>query len=555
MLQVLVWLVAPVLADTPPEASASAEGSGWGAATWGAPLVDDTAGAAPMVSPKPAEPGSGFKFLGLLQTRATYSNVVSTNPYMDGQVLGVLGGTNGTTTGPVCAEDDTGCEESLTLVSEHRAGGFFGYSPPVLDGHATLNAAFEVDFLFGDQSYLIGGNTGGAYGADQVNLQTRRLNGTFNLTPFSGPANPRSGRPAWTHDWTVVAGLQFVGDSPYEVSSSRLDDLTRTGGGLRFFGSEMAGVSLYGRHRDDWGERVRYRLGGYTLYEKGASLNDDVTLWMADVQLQPEGGWHAGAHAWYLRDSAGGQAGLLGTGPSSTLSELQGGPFLDFRGPDDTTLPTMNADIYWFGADGGYNHRLDHGPLGFGGMYVANVGSLLFTEREDAGIFGIHSAGDVRFRYARGKGSVARAEVLWSSADHVGPDGEPDDYGGVITGNSYGIAGAAYATSGTLLLFPDIGAINRQSALVYDIANQGKGLRAGLVSIAYDVVPNKLNLSAWAAHARDDDNTVVGTELGGRLTYEALLFLNVGMAGARVSGTSLPEDPWTVLGTFDWLVF
>ncbi len=490
-----------------------------------------------MVQPKASVSGSGFKFLGVLQTRGTYSDVVGTNPYMDGQVLGVLGGSNGTTTSA----------EERSLVSEHRVGGFFGYSPTVLDGRATLNAAFEVDFLFGDQSYLVGGNTGGAYGADQVNLQTRRLNGTFLATPFSGDG--------WTHDWTVVAGLQFVGDSPYEVSTARLDDLVHNGGGLRFFGSEMAGISLYGRHRDRWGERLRYRLGAYTLYEKGASLKDDISLWMADVSVQPEGGWHTALHVWYLRDSSGGQAGLLGAGPSSSLSELQGGPFLDFRAEGETTLPVMNADIYWFGGDMGYNHRLDRGRLGFGALYFANIGSLLFAEREDADLFGIHSAGDVRYRYARGKGSILRAEILWSSADHLGPVGEVDDYGGVLTGNSYGIAGAAYASAGTLLLFPDIGAINRQSALVYDISNQGRGLRAGMVSVGYDLIPNRLNSSAWLAHARNDDTSPVGTEVGARLSYEAMLLLNIGLSGAYVGGTALPEDPWTVLATLDWVVF
>ncbi|NOY27956.1 MAG: hypothetical protein GXP62_18990 [Oligoflexia bacterium] len=124
----------------------------------------DPDAAPPQAQPAPA-PSTGFTAIGLLQARVTRSSVVTTNPFLDGQVVGSLGGLNGTST----SLDDR------TLMGEQRADGFFTWAPTILDGRAALTAAFEVDFGWGDQAYQTGGNRGGGFGGDQVNLQTRRL--------------------------------------------------------------------------------------------------------------------------------------------------------------------------------------------------------------------------------------------------------------------------------------------------------------------------------------------------------------------------------------------
>ena len=74
MLHVILVLIAPIaFAAPPPEASAQ------------------------LVRPTPPPTKSGFTPLILHQVRAVGTNVVSTNPFLDGQDIGRLGGTNGTT--------------------------------------------------------------------------------------------------------------------------------------------------------------------------------------------------------------------------------------------------------------------------------------------------------------------------------------------------------------------------------------------------------------------------------------------------------------------------
>lgn len=486
------------------------------------------------VQPAPSQPDSGFKFFGLVQSRATVSNEISTSIFSDGQVVGLLGGTNQTS---VAGEDPATAEQSSSN-AEFRTDGFFSYAPKMLDGQVSLNAAFEVDFGFGDQAYQTGGNTGGGFGADQVNLQTRRLNAVFRPKLRGG------------HALTVVAGLQFVADGVYDPATSRLEDLTYTGGGLRFFGSEAAGISAYGRYRDDWGDRLKYRLGAYTLYEQGVSLKDDAGLYMVDAEYHPGYAARVGLHGWYLRDRTGGSAGLLGTGLTSSLSELQGGPRLDLREAGQDTAPLVDADIFWLSADAGYNHRLDKGPYGFGASATANLGTLIVHEGKDASIQGLSVDVYGRYHFAQGDGSLIKVEGLYSSADGTGRDA----YTGVVTGNSYGIVGAIWTTHGSYLLFPDGKAINRQAALVYDISDQGNGLWAMTGSVGYDIVPSRFNLTVGAAHARDARMNPVGTELNLRLSGRPWTFCEVGGVAAMVTGSAWAVEPWTTYAYLEWLV-
>jgi hypothetical protein len=481
------------------------------------------------VQPVAAEPDTGLKFLGLVQSRLTTTNEVTTSLTSDGQVVGLLGGLNQTDVSDV----------DRATVGEFRTDGFFTYAPPVLDGHASLTAAFEVDYNWGDQAYQIGGNTGGGFGGDQVNLQTRRLHASFRPSLSNG------------HSLAVHVGLQFVPDGVYDPTTSKLDDLARAGGGLRFFGSEAAGISAYGRWRSDWGDRVRYRLGAFTLYEKGVSLPDDATLYLGDVQYQPFYATRVGAHLWYLRDRTGGSAGIAGTGPTSFLSELQGGPSLDLRAPGEDTAPAVNADVYWLGVDGGYNHRLDKGPFGISGSVFGNLGSLLVVDANDVHIQGLSAEAEARWRYLPGEGSVLRLEGIYSSADGTGRDA----YTGVLTGNSWGIVGALWTTHGSYLLFPDGKAINRQVSMVYDISNQGDGLVAASASVGWDPIPNRLNLTAGLAHANSARMEPVGTEVNLKVAARPLLFCEMGVVAAAVTGSKWETSPWMSYGYLEWITF
>lgn len=491
--------------------------------------------AAQAVDPGPVtpndEPERELSAFALFQARLTADDLVSTNPLLDGQVVGRLGGTNGIAVDPT----------QRSAFSEQRVSPFLTWTPAILGGQAALTAAFEVDFAFGDAAYGTGGNVGGGFGADQVNLQTRRLHASF--FPEHGP-----------HHWHVVLGLQFVADSVADPTASTPDGLLRSGARMSIFGSEAAGATIYGRYTDAWGTRLRYRLGTYTLIEQGRSLPDDVWLSMADVEVRPLAATSLGGHLWFLQDRSG-AAGVLSPGPTGTMWELQGGPRLDpydgYAAPSDALV---DADLVWLTADAGYNAALDRGPLGVSGFVSANLGRLYAPVVHDDDVFGFAADAEVRLRYARGDGSILRAEGVFSSGD----DAHPQRYTGVVTGNAYGIAGAPLPTLGTMLLFPDARAINRMVSVVSDLSAAGRGMWGGVASLGYDVVPSRLGASGWLATAVTAAGQPWGTELGARIAGRPLLGLDLSLRAATLapgSATALGGRPWMVAGAVDWLVF
>jgi hypothetical protein len=514
-----------------------------------APLEARTAAARPAESadgvlPAIPAPGSGFRALALLQTRAIASNVVTTNPFLDGQVVGPLGGLNGTTVlGDKGLDLDGDGKKDRDLVGaryvEQRATAFMTWAPGVFDGRVGLTTAFEVDFLWGDASYGVGGNTGGGIGGDQVNLQTRRVHGTFR---------PNVGA---RHNLAFVTGLQFVADGVYNPASCRPDDLFRAGGGLRFWGTEAAGITAYGAVDDASGTRFRYRAGAYTLVENGVAIGDDAALYALDAQWQPDYHSRFGVHGWLLRDYTEGQGGLMGTGLTSTLSELQGGPHFVVPNSAGGAAAEVETDIVWLAADGGFNHALDRGPLGATALAATNLGRLYSTTRDPVTIRGWLVDGGLRFRWAAGAGSVISGNVLVASRDGTGINA----YTGVVTGNTYGVAGATWASHGMLLLFQDPTAVNRTTPVVFDISNAGRGLTAATMTAGWDVVPNRVTLQAGAGHAVDGSTETMGTELNARVLTHPWFGTNLGVAVATVQNTEFDANPWQAMLHMEVLLF
>lgn len=478
-----------------------------------------------------------FKAIVLAQGRGAFTNLVSSNPFLDGQVLGRLGGTNGIVVDP----------EALSAYTEQRGVGFFTWRPDVLDGKVGFSSAFEVDFAWGDRSYGSGGNTGGGFGGDQVNLQTRRLH--VDLWERLG-ARKR-------HHVHMVAGLQFLADSASDPTATTPDGLFRSGGGLMFFGSEAAGLSVFGSVHDAAGERLRYRLGTYTLVEGGLSAPDDAWIAMADATGIASQTVELGGHAWLLRDRTGGTGGLLGIGPSSGLSEMQGGPRLNPYGttprPDDdagidTTVLSLAGDV-------GYNAALRDGPFGLRALALVQVGSLTARGASTVPLFAQFFDLEARLRYAAGKGSILKVEGLYSSGD----DGDPSNrHGSVITGNSYGFAAAIPNTHDMRLLFSDPGSINRMVAAVYDVSGAGAGVIGATGSVGYDLVPNLVNAKVAAGTAFDAEGRGIGTEANIGLEFEPYPFFTTSVVGAALlPGTEalVQETAFAGYLGFEWLAF
>lgn len=483
-----------------------------------------------LVQPHPDV--GGLDFFALAQTRASANDLASTNPLLDGQVVGRLGGTNGVVVDPAVT----------ALYAEQRVNGFFTYAPPLANDKLSLTAAFEIDYAFGDSAYGTGGNTGGGFGGDQVNLQTRRLHvDLFPSTPH--------------HAAHVIVGLQFLADGVADPTRSTPDQLIRSGGRLAFFGSEAAGVAVYGKVTAGLDPVVRYRAGLFTLSEQGLSLPDDVLLAVADAEVHPAYATAAGVHLWYLQDRSGGQGGALGLGPTSALWQLQGGPTLD---PYDGLAPPdgayIDADLVWAGVDGGWNAALDRGPAGVHAVAIANLGKVYAPLVHDDVVSGVFFDAEARLRWAKGQGSVVRGELVQSS-----PSGRsPDRYGGVVTGNAYGVAGALMPSHGTLLLFPDPRAINRQVSVVADASAGGQGLSAVTASVGWDVVPDRVTVGGGAAVAFNGAAVPFGTELDARASVKPLPFVELSWMGALLApgpAASLTAAPWATFLALDALVF
>lgn len=498
----------------------------WGMSAWASDPTETRRHDRADVEPAPSPPAPGLSFLGVAQVRVAITDVVTTNPLLDGQIVGALGGANGTTT----------AAGRPAWYTEQRVNGFLTYRPNLWDGRLALTAGFEIDFGFGDAAYGNAPNKGGGFGADQVNLQTRRLH--VDLRAIDKPR----------HTLDVRVGLQMVTDGARDPVSARRDDLFRTGGGLRFFGSEGTGLTAYGVVRDAEGVRLRYKAGAYTLWEFKSGAPDDVTLFQGDVEWLPSWRTRLGAHVWYVADASDGDQGVLGVGPASDLASLQGAAVVPT--PSAGEPPPVDADIAWIGVDGGLDHDLSKGRFGANGGIFLNVGRVRVGS-ELRPVLGTFATGEVRYRYARGAGSVARLGVDYASGD------DPNTLGfrSVITGNSWGIAGAVSGAHGTVLLFSDPGAINRQAAVVYDLGAQGRGLISAQGTVGYDLLPGRVNVSATGAWAADTFLRTWGVEINGRAEAQLMPFVTLGLTGAGVLFTDQPVDPWAAYLDMTAVVF
>ena len=107
---------------------------------------------------------SELDFIGYYLLRTDWSNIAPTVEFIKGQVVGRLFGGNTTKT-----------SKATSRYSEQRFMPMFTYSPRLFDGWAKMRASFELDWTWGDANYGAGGNFGGAFGADFVNMQTQNL--------------------------------------------------------------------------------------------------------------------------------------------------------------------------------------------------------------------------------------------------------------------------------------------------------------------------------------------------------------------------------------------
>jgi hypothetical protein len=476
-----------------------------------------------------------LNFISYFFLKGTYSNIAPTNEFLKGQVVGRLFGGNTTRT-----------SRATSNYAEQRYIPMFTYSPRLFDGWAKIRASFELDWTWGDVNYGAGGNTGGAFAADQVNLQTQNL--FMELRPQK--------------NIFINAGLQRIFDNIRVPWYTFTDDLVTTGYRLAFFGSDAAGLTGHWMFDTD----KRMKVGFYQLYENNVEEEDDVTLYTAEVEKDLAIDASAGLSFRYVRDRGNGEGGvsILGQGLNSALSDYNGVFNFDFGNEDHT------ADVYWAGTQFHKNPLLRQGGTGFGGFAVYNFGEAR-TATRNITISGLAANLRVAHRWGPQANDQVILDGLYTSGDNNNiSDGK---YNGVLTGNNWTAPGAVFFSHGLYLLLPHGNVVNRFIAATTDIQNLGYGIQAASLQVHKDLVPHKLKAKVgagmgYAAKTIDGMGGRMGTELNLNLRWTMRVFMDLELHAAYmwlgdfydspvVNGNVdvRPDDPWTVFATFKWIGF
>lgn len=484
-----------------------------------------------QLRPEPSE----FDFIGYFLTRSEISNVYATNEFLKGQVVGRLFGGNTTATG---AGD--------TRFTEQRFLPLITYTPRLFDGWAKIRASLEFDWTWGDANYGAGGNFGGAYGADFVNMQTQNLFMEFNPN----------------RQWYINVGLQRVYDNMGVPWYTFTDYLLQQGFRLAYFGSDATGVSAHWFEDTD----TRFKAAAWQLYENNTQQDDDVHLF--EFQMEKDLGIKttAGLAFYYCSDRGNGEGGvsILGQGLNSGLSNYNGVFNFDF-GNDPYT-----ADIFWTGLQFHTDPLLQQGNFGYGGFVMANYGTAE-TENQSVDIGGVAANLRTAWRYGSAPRDQITVEGIYTTGDSDNiSDGS---YSGVLTGNNWTSPGAVFIGHGLYMLLPHGTVVNRWNAAVVDLQNIGYGLSAGIVTAKRELIPNKLRLEAgagagWASKVPTGVGNFIGWEANLGLVWTPKVFLDIELHLAHLSLGDFydwdevnggleerPLDPWTAFANVKWIMF
>lgn len=488
-------------------------------------------------------PSKELSFVGLWFSRLTTTNIAVTNPLRTGQVAGRLFGSNESTT-----------VEDASWYAEQRLLSFFTYRPQLLNQKVSLRAAFEVDFIYGDASNGVGANVGGGVNGDQVNLQTKRLAIEVGLAP----------------SWYAVVGLQAITDTVHDPEKTDPNQVLHSGYHLAFWGTDAAGAVLYGAH-EDW---LKVKAGVYGLWEGVPHEADDVWIAQLDGSFRVAEAWWVGASAWRLVDDGNGASGY---GLRSPTAAGNGAAVL--RQTD--VKYDYNAELYWLGLNVQRNSWLRFDRLVLDGFAIWNLGTIDKLDPETgavlqtADVLGFSALGEVAYRFGRTRNDVVSFMALYTSGDF---DLDDAQYGGVATGQLYGVPGAIFGSARSLLLLPDLRVVNRQFAAVSDISNGGLGLITGFGNLQYDLIANRLTAKVGGGAALSSVDVpstggrFIGSELNGELYWAIDTLLIAGLHGgylwlgdfygppettfgAEPGSTAIPRNPWMVYASLTWVAF
>lgn len=485
---------------------------------------------------KRPEKESELTFIGYYLTLNTLSNIAPTNEFLKGQVVGRLFGGNTTQT-----------STKTSVYGEQRFMPMFTYTPRLFDGWAKMRMSFELDWTWGDVAYSAGGNFGGGFGADVVNMQTQNL--FLELNPQK--------------NLVMNIGLLRMYDNIRVPYNTPTDWLTHTGMRLALFGSDATGANVHYSPRT----YLHLKAGAYQLWENNVEQDDDVVLFEGAAEYDLDIINTVGVQIYYLRDHANGEGGvsILGQGLNSGLSNYNG--VFNF----DIGNTKYKADVLWVTVPFFGNPLFSQGRFGYNGFAWLNLGQVNPSAGQTVDIMGY--AANLRFGYMYG-----RTANDFISFDGIYTSGDKDNvsdgkYNGVLTGNNWGSPGAVFFSHNLYLLMPHATVVNRYYGAIQDLQNLGYGMIGGSAAAAYDIVPHKLRVKSAIGAARATSvpgnfGSYMGTEFNVNVRYTMRVFMDLELHAAylklggfydnsTVNGgnETRPDDPWTVFASIKWIMF
>lgn len=482
-----------------------------------------------------------LQFIGYSFTRMTGSNVSPTNDILQGQVIGRLFGRNSTNTIPQTA-----------VYAEQRFVPMFIYTPSILDGYAVFRGLFKIDYTWGDQAYGVGNNRGGGLNGGQINLQTLMAN--VDIRPPGA-------------DWNVVIGLQRLFDNVRDPNINTLQTAQTSGYKLSYWGTQAVGISLY----NNITPTLKGRLAYFQLWENEIRQDDDVALWILDLEGRVAPLWEAGGNVWYVYDRGKGSGGIsvLGQGINSALAEYNGATRIVLP----AGLSKYEADLFWIGGHASYNRDFLASRWWADAYAMFNIGKIdtgLTDKAKIADVFAIGVNASLNYKYGMTANDKIAFEVQYTTGDNNSiSDGTLNS---VLTGNIYGSPVGIYSSHKALLLFPDPQVVNRYYSAVHDISNMGYGVTAGFLNLYKDFIPNKLNAKIGLATAMSNSKpngggSYIGSEINAEVKYNLKVFLTLSASLGYLTlgdfynspnttdAVKRPKDPWVFFTTLSWLMF
>lgn len=396
------------------------------------------------------------------------------------------------------------------------------------DADLKLVTAFELDYAYwGNSSYTTGNGSGGAVGADSINLETKSIYLDYN---------PHA-------NINMKVGMMPLQDSFKGV----------------LFDSDMAGLLLSGSYG-----KLSQSIGYFRLEDKGAEIDrvlglNTKDMLMLDSKFAITKDLKIGVAYYFFRDGTpdGTSSVVVPSVPDTviTVNDIYGNPYqltLPGTGSPAVTTPTYNdVNMHVIGLNAEYTH----GPLMLNGFFLYETGT---NNKRSTSAF----AANVGAKIKRGPGTV-RVEFLYVTGDKTDSGSSHAFYS--IPGEQ------GYYANEMVIIGRDKNALTTDNALIFNSDNRRQGQIGGYLGYDRPFTP-KFDMSfnvGFAATAEENsskpfiysggiitdkknNSNFLGSEINTEANYKlrdnlkASVRVGYAILGEYYKGVALHEPPMNV---------